>query len=491
MSKSLGSLLKLSLEVEKRKFVVGESIPLTISLENIGSKNIKINDLSEKDDSIYIRIIGDKGSHFSGTLLSWLEREGIPYSPALRQMAYFKSKGKKIISVDLTKIIGIIPEDRYRIKASYSSHGILVIDSNVVALKIFSANPIYCMSPKDDQRYLSNSIRTAWINKEKGGYGLFILESSPNIPDNIWANKRITQFDGPKEVHLSLLESYDQQIEHALWVDQDRLFILIRELRNQVTIKDFNLNLTNLKILDPSFTSEDGTLACLITSHDGKVSLLSLFTLSLNNQITLNQLYQFNGLLDEYSIISDRNKMIHIICTIKGDLKCYYLKIDRDSKVLYQKNESTIFLENSFPMFGLKLSNVCTDYNGRYFTGLHFMSQETKGKLHSRIFNLESKEEFSNYFFPIAYDLKLTLLDVILDSNSSPHYLFQDKGGSLWYQSLKAPGLEKVTEENEVCPGNVGFPILIMSSENSRYYGIFLRYIKDGSTFFYKKLEVL
>ena len=52
-------------------------------------------------------------------------------------------------------------------------------------------------------------------------------------------------------------------------------------------------------------------------------------------------------------------------------------------------------------------------------------------------------------------------VDVILDENCLSHHLFQDEVGKLWYQPSKV-GLVKVSEEDEICPGKVESPTLIM-----------------------------
>ncbi len=110
--------------------------------------------------------------------------------------------------------------------------------------------------------------------------------------------------------------------------------------------------------------------------------------------------------------------------------------------------------------------------------------------MNAHILNVMKKVEIVNYFVPVPKEPELRCVDVILDENCLPHHLFQDKVGKLWYQPSKV-GLVKVSEEDEICPGKVKSPTLIMSSDLSRHHGIFLRYVRDKMYFVYKKLEEL
>ena len=119
------------------------------------------------------------------------------------------------------------------------------------------------------------------------------------------------------------------------------------------------------------------------------------------------------------------------------------------------------------------------------------MTKEFKNKIHSRVVYLETKKPVLDSFFASPKVEELALLDVVLDFECNPHHLFVDRDGVLWYKPLESKGLEKATEEDEAFPSNVQFPMLLVSSERSRHYGIYLRYIKGGSRFFCKKLVSL
>jgi hypothetical protein len=100
-------------------------------------------------------------------------------------------------------------------------------------------------------------------------------------------------------------------------------------------------------------------------------------------------------------------------------------------------------------------------------------------------------KELSHSFFPLPELGSLVLIQTVLDLECRPHYLFQDSAGALWFKAFEGAELVRVTEEDEAYPGNVDYPVLLVSSNMSRHYGIYLRYIKDKSLFVYKKLESL
>lgn len=82
------------------------------------------------------------------------------------------------------------------------------------------------------------------------------------------------------------------------------------------------------------------------------------------------------------------------------------------------------------------------------------------------------------------------ILQTVLDLECRPHYFFQDRMGTLRFKSFEGGRLVRMTGEGETCPGNVDYPVLLVSSDLSRHYGIYLRYVKDKSNFVYKKNRI-
>jgi hypothetical protein len=61
----------------------------------------------------------------------------------------------------------------------------------------------------------------------------------------------------------------------------------------------------------------------------------------------------------------------------------------------------------------------------------------------------------------------------------------------LWFKPSENAKPTRVTEKGENYPSSNEYPALLVSSNESRHYGIYLRHIKDESRFIYKKLGSL
>ena len=471
---------------EEREYVRGESIPVSVSIENKGSLPMKIDDFTVSSETLQVRMIDSSGERYSGSPLSWLKREGIPVPPTKKNSILLGSGQKKTVLIDLVKIFGELGEGTYRVKATYHSGGILFVNSKVFKVKVVSAWPVYSFTPKDLFQ-LDAPIRTAWVNFEKNRFYLFILESSPNMPSNIWRCRRIAELEGRQEPQLSLLESSDQRYEHVLWYNQKAVTIMTVLRTQQPEFKKLMPYLQIQKIIGSPFTAEDGTLFLLILADDESGSA-DLFTLSPDGRTKLMKFLSLKGKLVECSVIF-RRRRAYTVYMLEKEPALHYLELDLDKGEVCTKK--SIALEHIKTHYtGLALSYACRNEEGERMLCAHIMAEEG-GRYHSQVIDVRQGRNVSSLFFPLAEQMKPKLLDLILDPECMPHYLFQDQWGALWYQSPKEIGLRKVTADDETCPGNVVSPTLLISSPFSRHYGVYLRYIKDGSHFVYKNVETL
>lgn len=482
---SLEKNFKLYLDFSRRKFVRGESIPVKVCLENVSEKNFLLDELEPLSDSLYFRILGKTGFKGSFSMRSWLSREGKVLHPYKTKTFILDAKGRKCLELDLIKILGELPEDLYKIRATYTSHGTLFIDSNIVQVKIVPSNPVYISSPRDYLRYDYDPIYSVWISRQEEGYFLYFMKNSPNFPKNIWYNKRVTKLDKPFEAHAALPENYDQRKNCIVWSEKNVIFKCVVE-EEKSSLEGFKLPLQVNSILVPQFFCEDGTLITLAYSFVNDTSTLYLIIVGGDGNVQTKCLERFKGSLDEYALVFDERSRAHLAYTIKGCNECYYIEIFGEN--LEKERKCTLFKSRS-QCFALQLSNNCIDESGERILALHYLTLED-GRLNAHILDVMKKVEVKNVFVPIPKELELKCVDVILDENCLPHHLFQDKNGILWYQPAEG-GMVLASGEGEVCPGNIDFPKLIISSSLSRHHGIFIRYVKDKKSFVYRKLEDL
>ncbi|MEM3403986.1 MAG: hypothetical protein QXJ17_05595 [Nitrososphaeria archaeon] len=485
--KSSETPISVSVDFEEREYVRYESIPLSVSIENKGSLPVKIDEFTVSSETLQVRMIDDSGERYSGSPLSWLAREGILVPPKKRKSFFLSSGQKKSISIDLIKIFGELKEGTYRVRVTYHSGGVLFVDSKVFKVKVVSAGPVYSFTPRDLFQ-LNAPIRTVWVNYENNSFYLFILENSPNMPKNIWSCRRIMELESRQEPQLSLLESYDQRYEHVIWYSQKSVTILTILRTQKSEFKKFTSYLPFHKIIGPPFTIEDGTLFLLIVSKDDKWGSASLFTLSPDGRAKLTKFLSFKGMLVECSVLFKRRRA-YIVYMLEKEPVIHYLELDLNNYEVCTTRSITLESIKT-PYTGLTLYYACRDKEGERMLCAHIMTEEV-GKYCSQVIDVGRCRNVFNLFFPSAERMNLKLLDLTLDPECMPHYLFQDQWGALWYQSPKEIGLQKVTADDEICPGNVVSPTLIISSPSSRHYGVYLRYIKDRSHFIYKDVEKL
>ncbi|MCX8188596.1 MAG: hypothetical protein N3F64_02710 [Nitrososphaeria archaeon] len=482
---SLKENLKLHLKFSRRKFVRGESIPVTVCLENIGNKNLLLDELTPLSASLNFKVLGKTGFKRSFPLRNWLSREGIILKPYKPKTFKLSPNSKKCLNLDLTKICGELAEDLYKIRATYTSHEILFINSEIVQIKIISSNPIYISSPRDYLRYAYDPIYSAWISKQNNEHFLYFMKNSPNFPKNIWYNKRVTRLDKPYDVYAALPENYDQRKNCIVWYEKNVFFKCVVE-DEKFSLNSFELPFQVNCIFEPPYFCEDGVLISLAYSFTDNLSTIYLIKIGEDANFQTKPLETFKGILDEYNLVFDEKTHAHLVYTIKGCNECYYIEISGEN--LEEVTKQTLF-KNENQCFALQLSNNCIDESGERILALHYLTLE-KDRLNAHILDVIRKVEVKNIFVPVPKERELKCIDVILDEEGLTHHLFQDKNGILWYQPAEG-GMIQASEEDEVCPGNIEFPKLVLSSNLSRHYGIFIRYVKDRRNFVYKKLEFL
>lgn len=480
----------LRLRSVRDKFVRSESIDVKVSITNKGSTSLEIEDLTILNNPLHFYAVDNFGKEFSGSLLRAREEEGIEVpSPIRTDLITLEPQEAKTIDVDLLNILGELPEANYRIDATYQSEGILHLRSNVLKIQILKSTPIHSSTFQDYLRILDNPIRTAWINEEEDGLYLLIMENSPNRPQHLRSNRRILKLEKPCNASLSLLQSYGQDVEDLVWREEDIVQRAIVHKRIFMHKQEIKLPIPGFQLLEPLLTDENGKLYFVALSREEDSAIFHLVSCPLDGSVESSEIYWFTGEIEKYSLIFDADLRIHLAWASRsGDI--YYIQQDLEER-LKSKGEAELLVSGKTPMMELQFSLACFDEDGNRQLILHYLNEESEGKLCSHIFAVEKKKHILDSFFPVPEKKELKLLQVVLDLECHPHFLFQDGFGSLWFSSFESRKLVKVTGEGKKYPRNIDYPMLLVSSNMSRHYGIYMRYVKDRSRFAYKKLEEL
>jgi hypothetical protein len=481
--------LTLLLKYAKDKFVRSESIYTQVSVKNGGSAPLEIEDLTMLNNPLRFYAMNSSGEKFSGSLLGSLARDGtrIP-TPIRKNLTTLKPQEAKVIDVDLVEILGELPEGNYKIRASYQSKGILYSQSNTIEIQILKSAPVYSCTFQDYLR-MDSPVRTAWINEEEDGLHLFIMENSLDFPQVLRSNRRIMRLEKLSRVFLSVPESYGQDYEALVWNEGDIVHSVI-VFEGQFKKKmEVQLPISGFKLLEPLLTDEEGTLRVVVLSKEGDATIFHLISFPVDGKVETSEICRHKGQIEKCSVAFDADLKIHLAWASKsGDI--YYIQKDIED-TLKRKREAELLFSGGTPPMDLQFSLACSDEEGNSLLMLHYLNRESDGKLCSHVMDVETKKLVLESFFPVPPKEELKLLHVALDMDCQPHFLFQGGFGALLFKAFEGAELVRVTEEGEAYPSNIDYPVLLVSSNMSRHYGTYLRYIKDKSRFVYKKLQSL
>ncbi|MEM2541095.1 MAG: hypothetical protein QXX13_07495 [Candidatus Methanomethylicia archaeon] len=472
--------LLLLLGIDRDLFVRFESIVVHVSLVNNGLKPIAVEDLTATNNPLFFRAVNNFGGRFKGSLQSFWMRDGVGEVPVRgKSMITLNPKEAREIHVDLIKIFNVLPEGNYKVYAYYRLGTLSFLKSNIISFRIVKSKPIYSITFQDYARNNMIPIRTSWINEGEDGFYIFLMDCSYNLPSNIISNRRIAKINGLRDITYSIPSVYGQNVEHVLWVDNDTLYVA----------EIINGGLGNIRrikrpigyILNPPLTTEDGELRFL-TFLEGLVKLVRI---PFKGEVMVDDVLKLRGLLDKYSIVFDMDSNPYLVYNL--DRKIYYLKINIYDQANIDRRVDLLAEANN-PVLNLHLSNAWRYDEDSYRISLNYVVQENN-KLCSYLIDVDNGKHLSHTYTPLE-DMKLKLIQVILDYDYNPYFLLQDSLGTLWFKSYDGE-LIKATGEDERCPGNVSYPVMLISSKYSRKYGIYLRYVKNESTFTYRKLKRL
>jgi hypothetical protein len=481
--------LNFLLKNGKNKFIRSESIPARVTVANFGSTQLEIEDLTMLNNPLRFHAIGWSGEKFSGNLLGSLARDGtrIP-TPRRKNLITLKPQESKAIDVDLIETLGELPEGNYKIRASYQSMGTLHVGSNTVEIQILKSSPVYSSTVQDYLR-MDNPTKTAWINRREDGLYLFIMENSADLPSVLRFNRRILKLEKLARVFLSVPESFDQDYEDIVWFEDDivhRVTVSGGRFKKKTAVR---LPFSGVKLVEPSFTDEDGVLNVVALSKEDNMTVFYLLKIPLNGKAVASELCRHEGKIGKRCVAFDADLRVHLSwASGRGDI--FYVRRDLDD-ALKRKRKAELLSSGMAPPLDLQFSLVCEDDEGNSQVLLHHLNREAEGKLCSHVMNVENRKLVLESFFPVPTADGLEILQVVLDVDCQPHFLFQDRSGALLFKSFMGAEFVKVTEESEVYPGNIDCPVLLVSSKMSRHYGIYLRYVKDNSIFNFKKLQAL
>jgi hypothetical protein len=478
--------IKLSLKLDKTSFFRSESITLLVSILNDSSYRIRIEDLSISNNSLFFFAINEQREKFSGSIQTPDIKDGLPINPIEEKiLVTLEPKGRQSTKIELLDVLGELPEGQYQAKGTYLT-GLVFIESQPISFKILKSKPVYSITERDYMRTEISPTRTAWVNEEKNGLHLFVMATSQYKPSNLRSNRRIMKIDKIQKFYPSILARPDLEIEHLLWIEERKVKIAVVINKGLKEVRSIKLPISNPIILEPPLSNYEGRLLFVVASKKNNASQFYQVSHSFAGKTTIEEICTFNGDFTKYCVIYDEDLMLHVAWATEVG-KIFYTAFDSEKSKM-ARGLPRIIAEGKPPILDLQLSKSLMDENGNLQLLLNFVDYKSPIDLHSKLINVETMREHSQSFHYLPELEYLTLLDTVLDLECKPHFLFHDKEGALWFKSFEDAKPARVTEKDEIYPNTVTYPTLIVSSNQSRNYGIYLRVIKNNTKFVYKQL---
>lgn len=480
--------VKLNLTMDRTKFVRGESIDIVVSVKNESAYKFRAEELSQRNNSLHFYVMNYQKEKFSGSLQTPLIAEGQPNEFGSEEDTIMLFPNTEMSAeIDLLDILGELPEGTYQLRAIYSSQGVLFVKSKTVAFDVLNAKPIYASTTLDYLRSTSNRIPTSWINQENGDFWLFLMENSQYNPSKTKSNRRILKVEAPQKVYASIIQDNEQNTQHLVWMQKSVLNVTTA-IQKLTGVRTFDTSTNDAQILPPTFTDQEKTAH--ITIKDKQTKTLQHISCAIDGEFRTEKICNFDDNFSRYSAVFDETPALHIAWSSEsGDVLYTEFILNRQEESAKPTPIKLLTLKP--PLLTLELSKGHENLEGERLLLLHLANYESTNELHSLVIEIDTLKTVRHCFSSVPQDRGFLLLQTVLDFELNPYYLFQDRKGALWFKGLKGRGFLRITKEGESYPSNIEFPLLIVSSNINRNYGVYLRYVKDKSKFIYKKLVSL
>lgn len=263
--------ISLLLEIEKNCVLETESIPFIVTLVNTGKDTLDIHDFRKKNESVTLVVEGSS-SEYLGTQLSWDERNGEHFRDPRSYTTFELAPGEeKKLEGDLLAWIGVLSPGTYQVYVAYNSGPSTYAESDPVEVTVQPAHAVTYTPASAFVRPTLALTRATWQHlSDDGMYELYLMESSPEYPPNLYRNLRVVgrEEEIQAAVSTSTLESVPSR--HVCWFGAEGALgvVTVEADRGVGEVKEYTLSMADPVILRSPLSDGEGHLHLVVADQE-------------------------------------------------------------------------------------------------------------------------------------------------------------------------------------------------------------------------------
>jgi len=263
--------ISILLEIKKSCVLETESIPFIVTIANTGKDTLNLHDFRKKNESITLVVEGSSSEHL-GTQLSWDERNGEYFRDPRSYTTFELAPGeKKKLEGDVLAWIGVLSPGTYQVYVAYNSGPSTYAESVPVEVTVQPAHAVTYTPASAPVRPTLALTRATWQHlSDDGMYELYLVESSPEYPPNLYRNLRVVGREEKIQaaVSTSTLESVPSR--HVGWIEAGEALrvVTVEADRSFGEVEEYTLSMDDPVILRSPLSDGEGNLHLLVADRE-------------------------------------------------------------------------------------------------------------------------------------------------------------------------------------------------------------------------------
>ena len=272
--------LSLELFLEKTSFIRGESIRFVATLTNKGRQPVEILSPERLSRALSLKISDSQGGELEGDALSMTEEEGgMPPHVTTPPMITLGPGQNAKETGDVLTWVGPLDPGEYRIKGSYSSGRLAWAESSEVAIRIGPANPVAAVVSMPSRVIGAAPRLVAWIHQDGVSFELFLEKLNPKLPKLSLGNRGLAKIALPEPVRVSSVNANPPPAYHLAWIEDGRTLKVLRLPADAAPepVIDIPLPTGGLEIVGMPYSDSRGGMFIVLAASDGvRATLINL-----------------------------------------------------------------------------------------------------------------------------------------------------------------------------------------------------------------------
>ncbi len=321
------SELTLSLDLQRTSFIESESMPFTVTLRNGTGRNLDLHSFDAANQSVTLAADAPGETQVLGTQISWKLREGERFHEPRRPPEFSLGGGEEAtLDGDALAWLGTLPKGEYELYAAYNSGPNTYAESNRVRVTIAAAEPVMAAAESAPLHPAFALVHSAWLHGiAKNRYGLYLLESSPNVPANFFRNRQVAELAAPvvAQPSTAVMEAVPRRF--VVWLDGEGILhgVAVEEPGGEARTFEVPLKIAEPRLLRSPLADEQGVLHALVTAADNRLRHVRL---GADGRAKVQDIAAATIRDDAYALLWDRQGRAHLLFHPPGLRAIRYLR---------------------------------------------------------------------------------------------------------------------------------------------------------------------